>query len=260
MKEAAHRTRVWKAVWAVLILALVSAATSCQVVESLTPAPLYAPDATATPLPSETLSAPAPVQEPPAAAPSVELFVTVAPVATGLPEYNRREWRHWRDRDDDCQDARQETLIAESTIPVTFETDKQCRVATGLWTGPYTGRTVEDPGKLDIDHMVPLANAHRSGAWKWDRDRKAEYANDLHYGNHLIATTASANRAKGSRGPEDWRPPDETYWCQYAIDWTTIKHDWRLTVTQRELDALREMLATCDGPVSVSANGQPRPS
>ena len=242
-------------VWAILVLALAATATGCEVLESLTPAPIYAPDATAAPLPAETVSDPTSAQDPPTAVPPLELFVTVATVPTTLPEYNRRDWRHWRDRDDDCQDARQEALIAESTVPVTFETDKQCRVATGLWTGPYTATIVEDPGKLDIDHMVPLANAHRSGAWEWDRDRKTEYANDLHYDNHLIATTASANRAKGSHGPEDWRPPDETYWCQYAIDWTTIKHDWRLTVTQQELDALREMLATCDGPVSVNTSG-----
>ena len=255
MKETTPTARLCKVAWAVFILALAAAATGCEALESLTPAPVYAPDATAAPLPVVTVSASPSAQEPPTSALPQELFVKVAPVPTALPEYNRREWRHWRDHDDDCQDARQETLIAESAVPVTFETDKQCRVATGLWTGPYTGAVVEDPRKLDIDHMVPLANAHRSGAWKWDRDRKTEYANDLHYDNHLIAATASANRAKGSDGPEDWRPPDETYWCRYAIDWTTIKHDWRLSVTQRELDALREMLATCDRPVSLNPHG-----
>ena len=255
MKEAARTTGIWKVVWAVLILGLSATATGCEVLESLPPAPLYAPDATAAPLPAEPISAPTSSQDPPTAEPPLELFVTVAPLPASLPEYNRRDWRHWRDHDDDCQDARQETLIAESAVPVTFETDRQCRVATGLWTGPYTGTIVEDPRKLDIDHMVPLANAHRSGAWNWERDRKTEYANDLHYDNHLIATTASANRAKGSDGPDDWRPPDETYWCQYATDWIIIKHDWRLTVTQRELDAVREMLATCDEPVTVNTDG-----
>lgn len=183
--------------------------------------------------------------------PIVDWQLQVAPVAADLPEYNRREWRHWTDEDDDCQDARQEALVAESTVPVTFKSDKQCRVATGRWVGPYTGTEVDDPGKLDIDHMVPLANAHRSGGWAWDRDHKAAYANDLTYPGHLIAATAAANRAKGGKGPEDWRPPEESYWCTYAVDWTNIKIKWGLTATQREWDALREMLATCDEDLAM---------
>ena len=178
--------------------------------------------------------------------PIMDRQLQVAPVAADLPEYNRREWRHWTDEDDDCQDARQEALIAESTVPVTFKSDEQCRVVTGRWVGPYTGTEVDEPGKLDIDHMVPLVNAHRSGGWAWDRDRKAAYANDLTYPGHLIAATAAANRAKGGKGPEDWRPPDESYWCTYAVDWTNIKIKWGLTATQREWDALRDMLATCE--------------
>ena len=178
--------------------------------------------------------------------PIMDRQLQVAPVAADLPEYNRLEWRHWTDEDDDCQDARQEALIAESATPVTFKSDKQCRVAEGRWVGPYTGTEVDQPGKLDIDHMVPLANAHRSGGWAWDRDLKEAYANDLTYPGHLVAATAAANRAKGGKGPEDWRPPDESYWCTYAVDWTNIKITWGLTATQREWDALREMLATCE--------------
>ena len=174
------------------------------------------------------------------------LPVSVASTPTDLPDYDRSTWRHWTDEDGDCQNARQEVLITESSVAVTFQPEEQCRVATGLWEGPYTGTIVDDPGDLDVDHMVPLGNAHQSGGWSWSPERKREYANYMGYDNHLIATTSGANRSKGSKGPDRWRPPLQDYWCVYAVDWVSIKNEWGLTVTEDEYIALSEMLATCE--------------
>ena len=182
---------------------------------------------------------------------AVVMSVVVASSRPGLPEYDRGDWRHWTDVDGDCQDTRQEVLIAESSVTVTFIDDKSCRVATGRWTGPFTGEVVEGPGELDVDHMVPLANAHQSGAYLWSPERKELYANSLSYPGHLIATTASANRSKGRKGPEEWRPPDRTYWCRYAMDWVAIKREWGLTATEAEAGALREMLGGCEPSVHL---------
>ena len=149
-------------------------------------------------------------------------------------------------------------LVVESLKPVGYVDGRQCRVATGSWVGPYTGEAFDDPRDLDVDHMVPLRNAHRSGGWSWDAARKERYANDLSYGDHLIAVQARANRAKGSRGPEEWRPPLRSYWCEYAIDWIVIKNHWGLTVTEVEYTALREMLDTCEpAPTLTRAAGLP---
>lgn len=204
------------------------------------PTPVSTPAATASPTPMAT-----PDSGPSPGATAVVLTLSVANIPDDLPKYDRGDWRHWRDADRDCQNARQEVLVAESLVPVTFKTADECRVESGSWVGPYTGISVNDPSTLDVDHMVPLANAHRSGGWAWDKERKTDYANSLEYADHLIATTRSANRSKGSDGPEDWRPPDEGYWCDYAIDWVAIKSEWELTATARESDALREMLESC---------------
>ena len=181
-------------------------------------------------------------------APTTVLRVNISAIPSNLPTYDRDDWKHWIDADGDCQDARIEALIAESRLSVSYRTDRRCRVATGEWLAPYTGTIVTDPGKLDMDHMVPLANAHASGAWNWSAQRREQYANFLGDPQHLIAVTASANRSKGARGPEDWKPEDRSYWCQYATDWITIKDDWNLTVTLREADALSGMLHTCANP------------
>ena len=207
--------------------------------------PTFVPTVAATPVPSATVAV--------ATAPAgPQLSIAVAPVQDDIPKYDRGEWRHWVDEDRDCQDARQEALIAESETPVTYKSEDRCRVASGSWEGPYTGERFTDPGDLDIDHMVPLANAHRSGGWAWSEDRKREYANDLSYEGHLIAVKASANRSKGSKGPEGWKPPERGYWCQYAVDWIAIKNAWELTATEAEADALAEMLGTCEPPRSLA--------
>ena len=157
------------------------------------------------------------------------------------------------DDDGDCQNARHETLLEESRIAVTFTDEDRCSVATGEWLDPFTGDILTSARDLDVDHMVPLSNAHRSGAWAWDDARRRAYANDLSYANHLIAVTNSVNRAKSDQGPERWKPPDESYWCQYARDWANIKAAWGLSATQAEWDALLSMTATCDGQAPATA-------
>ena len=227
---------------------------------TLTPTPLGTPEsspATATPTPAALTGSPTSVPRLEVAtatpAPAISHTIVVAPVPADIAEYSRSQWRHWTDEDGDCQDARQEVLISESLIEVSFESERKCRVATGRWYGAFTGASVDAPGNLDIDHLVPLKNAHDSGGWAWNPDRKKEYANYLGDPDHLIAVTSGANRSKGAKGPEEWRPRDESYWCRYATDWTEVKMEWGLSMTQRETEAIIEMLDTCEEPVEVSA-------
>jgi hypothetical protein len=109
-------------------------------------------------------------------------------------------------------------------------------VTGGQCLDPYTNLVETGPSSVDIDHVVPLANAHRSGAWAWGTAAKVAYTNDLGDPYHLVAVSDNVNQSKGDRGPEEWKPPYTGDWCRYATDWATIKKNWLLTVTQAEYD------------------------
>lgn len=161
-------------------------------------------------------------------------------------EYSRSLYPHWIDEDGDCQNTRAEVLIRDDDDGlVEFSETNPCRVVRGTWVDPYTGATFNDATQLDVDHVVPLKNAHESGAWAWTRERRRAYANYLLDRNHLLAVKASENRSKGANGPETYRPPLVSYQCEYAQIWIKIKKDWELHVGEDEGVALEEMLATC---------------
>jgi hypothetical protein len=156
---------------------------------------------------------------------------------------NKRFGSGFIDANHDGCDARQEVLIAESTTPVQV-TQPKCKV-TGTWVSLYDAVTTTNARSLDIDHLVPLAEAWDSGASGWDDVRRLAYANNLDFADHLIAVTAHSNRAKGDQDPATWKPDARSSWCRYAISWTTVKIQWELTADDAELGALRDMLATC---------------
>ena len=207
-----------------------------------------APVETATPPPAAATESPAPTDVGDAIlVPRLE----IAEIPADLPAYSRNDWKHWTDTDKDCQNTRAEVLIEESVVPPTFKNQDRCLVISGLWEGPYTGMSFTESSGVDIDHLVPLKNAHQSGGWQWDDQRKEDYANSMAADYHLIAVEKYANRAKGARGPEDWQPPDSSYHCEYAYYWIAVKAKWSLTATTAEWSALEEMLTQCSVPVEI---------
>jgi len=153
--------------------------------------------------------------------------------------YSREHFPHWRDAGRNC-DVR-DTVLKRDGKDIKLS---GCNVVGGQWLSVYDNRRFADPSDVDIDHMVPLANAWRSGADKWDDERRGDFANDLTR-PQLRAVSASSNRAKGDQDPSQWKPANRDFWCAYAADWIAVKHYWQLRVTSAEKAALSDMLDTC---------------
>ena len=123
-------------------------------------------------------------------------------------------------------------------------TDSSCAATSGSWYSPYDDATWTAASDLDIDHLVPLAEAWDSGADSWTTSRRQSFANDLTR-PQLIAVTDDVNKAKGEQDPSTWQPPLSSYRCTYSKMWIQSKYGWGLSVQSAEHAALRVMLATC---------------
>jgi hypothetical protein len=158
----------------------------------------------------------------------------------------------WSDTDGNGCNQRDDVLLRDA-VPDTVTVGQQgaCDhdVLAGRWIDPYTGASLafddlKDPRQaeaIQIDHVVPLAEAWRSGAARWNESRRRAFANDL---TELLAVDGPTNASKGDGDPAAWRPR-KSYQCTYAIRWITVKDRWHLTVDPSERRALGEMLDFC---------------
>ncbi|MCR1163654.1 S-layer homology domain-containing protein [Paenarthrobacter sp. UW852] len=165
--------------------------------------------------------------------------------------YNRDLFQHWVDADNDGCDTRSEVLQQESLTPVTFNPGN-CTVATGQWNSWYDGATWTNASDVDIDHLVPLAEAWGSGASAWTAEQRRDYANDLTLDVGLEAVTDNVNQSKSDRDPAEWMPPLAGTACRYATDWVLVKYRWQLTMDAAESAAVSNTLQGSCGTTQVT--------
>jgi hypothetical protein len=188
----------------------------------------------------------------PARAESLQLVVA-ADHTTG---YNRALFKHWIDADKDGCNTRAEVLIEEAVTKPKVGT--KCLLTGGKWLSAYDGKSVSKSSDLDVDHMVPLAEAWRSGAWKWSSSQRQAYANDLDDARALIAVTLSTNRSKGDKDPALWMPAKAQ--CTYVENWIAIKIKYSLTVDAKEATKLNALINSCGFGVSNTPAPAPTPT
>lgn len=153
--------------------------------------------------------------------------------------YERSKFGHgWDDADGDCQNSRAEALIAQSSTKVRFADDRRCRVVTGRWISPFTGKVIQNASEIDIDHVVPLKWAWDHGANTWSDEKRERFANDP---VNLWSVELSLNRQKGAQGPEDWLPPAGR--CQYVARFVRIGKSYELEPSETQVRSYERQLA-----------------
>ncbi len=179
--------------------------------------------------------------------------LTVEPRGRPGRAYSRAAFgQSWTDIDGNGCNQRDDVLLRDAVSGTArFARQGACDhdVIAGEWVDPYTGKTLrfdnlKDPAqaqRIQIDHVVPLAEAWVSGASTWEFDRRLAFANDL---TELLAVDGPTNSAKSDGDPAAWRPPKRAQ-CSYAIRWIEIKHAWELAVDPSESRALEQMLSYC---------------
>lgn len=151
--------------------------------------------------------------------------------------YNREAFKHWSDLDHDGMNTRYETLASQA-VPCPSTVLVVLSATCKAWVCPYTGTVFFEPGKLDIDHIVPLKWAWEHGADKWSPGQREAFANDP---KNLLAVEASANREKGAKGPDEWLPPKKDYDAEYIDRFGSVCDNYKLVYDKKKLSRLRLM-------------------
>lgn len=162
--------------------------------------------------------------------------------------YSRdRFGKAWEDTDGNGCDTRNDILARDMT-DVTFQDGSTCVVASGTLADPYTGKTItfhrgkETSQAVQIDHVVPLSLAWRTGAQHLSATEREALANDP---LNLLAVDGSANQAKGASDAAQWLPDNTGVHCAYVTRQLQVKQRYHLWVTPREKAAIANVLADC---------------
>ena len=166
------------------------------------------------------------------------LFGGLAVMPPTSTAYDRSLFNHWVDADGDGCDTRSEVLMATSLVPAT--TGAGCTVTGGQWYSWYDGATWTDPSSIDIDHLIPLEEAWKSGAWAWTPAQRQAFANELVFSGTLQAVTDTVNQSKGSRDVAGWLPALDQ--CRYLSEWVAVKWRWNLSIDSSEQGELNQRL------------------
>lgn len=224
---------------------------------SPSPSPSPTPTNTGEPMDPENVTAlatgvsyTAPKSQPAYATKALDLLASL-PVKGTAPTagYDDRAMfgQAWADTDRNGCDTRNDILKRDLT-DVTFADDVHCKVESGTLADPYTATTIhfqrgpDTSSAVQIDHVVSLGDAWRTGAQQLSGEQRMAFANDP---LNLQATDGPTDVRKGDGDAAAWLPPIKSFQCAYVARQISVKATYELWVTQAEHDAMARVLADC---------------
>ncbi|MFC4225411.1 HNH endonuclease family protein [Lysinibacter cavernae] len=166
------------------------------------------------------------------------------------PSYDRSKFGpSWFDVDGNGCSTRNDILIRDLQN-VVMDPNKKCAVASGtLSPDPYTGQTINFVSGADtsylvqIDHVVPLSLAWKSGASSWTDEQRLQFANDP---ENLIASDGPENASKSDKGLSEWSvPKNPSFTCQYTTKHLEVLSKYSLGISDADRAAAERIFATC---------------
>lgn len=152
-------------------------------------------------------------------------------------------------KDGNCT-VRQAVLATEGE---NVKFDKGCKNLKGTWVDDYgernsSGKIVykksKNPRDYDIDHVVALSLAWKSGMDKSTDEQRNMLANDK---ANLVVSEKSLNRSKGDQSIDEWAPPKGSKnRCDYADRYVYIKAKYNLSMTMDEFKTTERILTECN--------------
>ena len=159
----------------------------------------------------------------------------------------------WLDADGNGCDTRNDVLRRDLRAVRT----SACKVLQGTLTDPYTGRTIAfrrgatTSDRVQIDHVVALADAWRTGAQRLSPAQRERLANDP---ITLFAVDGPTNQDKGDADASAWLPPNPAFRCTYVAHQVAVKAAYELWFTPAERSAMSAVLQTC--PTSTAPRSE----
>nr|WP_232291722.1 HNH endonuclease family protein [Frankia sp. QA3] len=163
------------------------------------------------------------------------------------PKYRRDEFgTAWSDVDHNGCDTRND-ILRRDLHSTTVRRSDGCTVLTGELTDPYTTRIIRfdrsrSASAVQIDHVVPLADAWRTGALDWTDAERLQFANDP---ENLLAVDGPTNQRKSDHDAAEWLPPSPGAQCPYIARQVGLKSRYHLWVVAAEAQAMRAVLQKC---------------
>lgn len=166
----------------------------------------------------------------------------------------------WMDIDGNGCDTRNDILARD--LVYTVKTGDKCKIASGEFQDPYTGKHIEfvrgngTSDLVQVDHVVSLSDAWQKGAQQLSQAQRITFANDP---MNLYAVDGAENSAKGAGDAATWMPSNRAIRCEYVARQISVKATYGLWVSSAEKDAMKRILAECETQPAVTSQFTPAP-